>query len=89
LTKKFEEVVRMPLAAAVAWLEASPKRQQGEFVLVLGPGEARTDLREAEAGRVLGILMESLSASEAAKLAARITGASKNMLYRKAIADAK
>ena len=29
LTKKFEEIVRMPLGAAKEWIEANPHRQQG------------------------------------------------------------
>jgi 16S rRNA (cytidine1402-2'-O)-methyltransferase len=84
LTKKFEEVARLPLAQAPAWLEAHAHRQQGEFVLVLGPGPRREgDLREA--ARVLEVLLESLPASEAARLAARITGASRNALYELAL----
>jgi len=88
LTKKFEEVARLPLAQAVAWLKAGAHRQQGEFVLVLGPGAvAAPGLEEGE--RVLDILLESLPASEAAKLAARITGASRNALYKLALERAK
>ncbi len=71
-----------------AWLAAGPHRQQGEFVLVLGPGEEKqADL--AEAGRVLKILLEKLPASDAAKLAARITGLPRNTLYRLALHDNK
>lgn len=88
LTKKFEEVARMPLGRAAAWLKESAHRLQGEFVLVLGAGAAAApDLEAAE--RVLDILRESLPASEAAKLAARITGAPRNALYRRALARAK
>ena len=88
LTKKFEEVARMPLGAAREWLLAERHRQQGEFVLVLGPAPApaRPDAEStAEAERVLDILLETLPASEGARLAARITGAPKNLLYRKAL----
>jgi 16S rRNA (cytidine1402-2'-O)-methyltransferase len=89
LTKKFEESARMPLAAAADWLAAGPHRQQGEFVLVLGPGPADEDERLAEGERVLSILLESMPASEAAKLASRISGVPKNTLYRMAIARDK
>jgi len=86
LTKKFEEVARMPLGAARDWLLAGPHRQQGEFVLVLGPAPAQPAADSGgEAERVLDILLEALPASEAARLAARITGAPKNALYRKAL----
>jgi 16S rRNA (cytidine1402-2'-O)-methyltransferase len=88
LTKKFEEVARLPLAQAVAWLKAGAHRQQGEFVLVLDAGAAAAPgLDEGE--RVLHVLLESLPASEAAKLAARITGAPRNALYKLALERAK
>ena len=85
LTKKFEEIARLPLGAAKAWIEGDPHRQQGEFVLVLGPqAQAQTpDVTEAE--RVLRVLLEELSVSEAARIAARLTGASKNALYGRAL----
>lgn len=87
LTKKFEEVARLRLGEAAKWLEA-PHRQQGEFVLVLAPGgEKAPDSIDAE--RVLDVLLEALAPSEAAKLAARITGVPKNVLYRKAVERAK
>ena len=88
ISKKFEEVVRLPLGEAPAWLAAGPHRQAGEFVLVLGPGEdKRPEL--AEAGRVLGILLEQLPASEAAKLASKISGVPKKDLYAIAVKRAK
>ncbi|MGH8705463.1 MAG: 16S rRNA (cytidine(1402)-2'-O)-methyltransferase, partial [Burkholderiales bacterium] len=88
LTKKFEEVARMRLGAAIEWLSADPHRQQGEFVLVLGPGDEKP-AGQPDAERVLGVLLEALPASEAAKLAARITGAPRNALYKKALERAK
>ena len=88
LTKKFEEIARMPLGAAAAWLSAGPHRQQGEFVLVLAPAETTGDVL-AEGQRVLAVLLESMPASEAARLAARISGAPKNALYRLALERSK
>lgn len=88
LTKKFEELARLPLAAAPAWLEAEAHRQQGEFVLVLGPG-APAQPDEAAAQRVLDTLLEALPAGEAVKLAARITGVPRNALYKRALQRGK
>lgn len=88
LTKKFEELVRLPLGEARAWLDADAHRERGEFVLVLGPGAPADDARAAGI-RVLDVLLEALptlSAPEAAKLAARITGAPRNALYAHALA---
>jgi 16S rRNA (cytidine1402-2'-O)-methyltransferase len=89
LTKKFEEVARLPLGEAAGWLAARPERSQGEFVLVLEPGAEQPQGSSLDADAVLELLLEALAPSEAAKLAARITGASKNELYRKAIKSAK
>jgi 16S rRNA (cytidine1402-2'-O)-methyltransferase len=88
LSKKFEEVARMPLGHAPAWLQACVHRDQGEFVLVLAPGEERSS-HELYADLVLKVLLEALAPSEAARLAARITGLPKSELYRKALARAK
>ena len=88
LTKKFEEVARLPLGRAGAWLAGDEHRQQGEFVLVVAPGKAAA-AAAPDADRVLAILLESLAPSEAARLAARISGAPRNELYRKALARAK
>jgi 16S rRNA (cytidine1402-2'-O)-methyltransferase len=88
LSKKFEEIARMKLADAPAWLAGGAHRQEGEFVLVLGPGEEKAADR-AEAERVLGILLGRLPAGEAAKLAARITGVPRNELYKAALKDSK
>ena len=88
LTKKFEEVARMPLGAARDWLAARRERQQGEFVVVVAPGALRK-AEDRDADRVLDILLGALSPSEAAKLAARITGLPKNALYRKALSLGK
>jgi 16S rRNA (cytidine1402-2'-O)-methyltransferase len=88
LSKKFEEVARMPLGHAAAWLQARAHRDQGEFVLVLAPGEERSS-HELQADHVLKILLEALAPSEAAKLAARITGLPKGALYRKALHGTK
>jgi 16S rRNA (cytidine1402-2'-O)-methyltransferase len=88
LSKKFEEVARLPLGEAAGWLDARREREQGDFVLVLAPGEERS-AQSIDAERVLDVLLEALAPSEAAKLAARITGRPKSELYRKALQRAK
>lgn len=88
LTKKFEEVARMPLAGAVGWLQADPQRIQGEFVLVLEAGAPRTPA-DIDAERVLHALLEVLGPSEAARVAAKITGLPRRLLYEKALARGK
>ena len=85
MTKKFEEVARLPLSGAASWIEANPHRQQGEFVLVLGPRPPTEAKDEDDSERVLRVLLEEVSVSEAARIAARLTGGSKNSLYARAL----
>lgn len=89
LTKKFEEVARLPLGEARAWLAAARERAQGEFVLVLSAGEPRAPAATPDAEHLLDALLESLGPSEAARVAARITGLPRRDLYRKALERAK
>jgi 16S rRNA (cytidine1402-2'-O)-methyltransferase len=84
LTKKFEEVARLPLGEAAAWLSARAERGKGEFVLVLQPGAERK-AGSLDADGVLEVLLEVMAPSKAARLAAKITGAPKNVLYRKTL----
>jgi 16S rRNA (cytidine1402-2'-O)-methyltransferase len=88
LTKKFEEVARMKLGEARAWLLADPERIQGEFVLVLAAGEPKSST-EIDAERTLQALLEVMAPSEAARVAARITGQPRRLLYQKALRRAK
>jgi 16S rRNA (cytidine1402-2'-O)-methyltransferase len=87
LTKVFEEIARMPLGEAPAWLEGA-HRQQGEFVLVLGPGAPKSP-GLAEGERVMEILLGKMTPSDAARLAARITGAARKDLYAAAVRKTK
>ncbi len=85
LTKLFEQIERMPLPEAVAWLNADPNRQRGEFVLLVSGAPEREGL-DIETERVLTLLLDELPLKQAAKLAAEITGQAKNALYQRALA---
>jgi 16S rRNA (cytidine1402-2'-O)-methyltransferase len=85
LTKVFEQIVRMPIAQAPAWLAADDDRMRGEFVLALSAPPPREGL-DAEAERVLALLLAELPVKTAARLAAAISGAPKNALYARALA---
>src|SRR5258706_16088735 len=84
ISKKFEEGARMRLADAPGWLTAGAHRQDGEFVLVLGPGEGRSP-EAADAERILGILLQKLPPGEAASVASKITGLPRKALYASAL----
>jgi 16S rRNA (cytidine1402-2'-O)-methyltransferase len=85
LTKLFEEIHRCPLSEAVAWLNADAHREKGEYVVLLeGVAEAE-DAQDAEAERILALLVAELPVKQAAALTAQITGRKKNALYERAL----
>ncbi len=84
LTKLHEQIVRLSLGETAAWFAADPNRSRGEFVLVVD-GAPATEGLDAEAERVLGLLLAELPLKRAARLAAEITGAPKNALYARAL----
>jgi 16S rRNA (cytidine1402-2'-O)-methyltransferase len=89
LTKLFETIHACPLAQALDWLKADANNQRGEFVLLLTGAAPGHDAREAEAERTLAILMEELPLKQAVQLAAKISGASRNRLYERALLQHK
>ena len=84
LTKRFEQIVRLPLTEAVAWFDADSDHQRGEFVLLV-TGAPPTEGLDADAERVLVLLLAELPLKSAARLAAEITGAPRNALYSRAL----
>lgn len=83
LTKTFEQIQICPLREASAWLSADANRQRGEFVLIVSGATQDSSAKDGE--RVLKILLRELPASQAAKLAAQISGEKKNALYELAL----
>jgi 16S rRNA (cytidine1402-2'-O)-methyltransferase len=83
LTKQFEEIATLPCAQLPAWLAADAQRTRGEFALVLhaAPATPRSD----DGLRVLKLLLQELPVKSAVKLAAEITGGSRNELYQAAL----
>ena len=83
LTKQFEQVATLPCADLPAWLAADAQRVRGEFALVLhGVAQAASD---DDSERVLRLLLPELPVKTAVKLAAEITGGSRNALYELAL----
>ncbi|MBQ7004454.1 MAG: 16S rRNA (cytidine(1402)-2'-O)-methyltransferase [Oscillospiraceae bacterium] len=82
LTKLHEEVRRMTLDEAAAYYEANAPR--GEFVLVLeGASPVQSEFTAADAVKIAKTYLEQgMSATAAAKLAAKETGCTKNEIYR-------
>jgi 16S rRNA (cytidine1402-2'-O)-methyltransferase len=81
LTKKFEEVVRGPAAEVAARFAEAPK---GEITLVLGTAAARGDAGESVQA-VAQLVAAGVPRRQAADVVARLTGASRNELYRRTL----
>ena len=84
LTKQFEQIVTLPARDFAAWLAADANRQRGEFALVLHAQSAATGENQAEP--LLRALLAELPVKSAVRLAADLTGASRNDLYDQALA---
>ncbi len=85
LTKMFESIRAMPLRDAPAWLAADPHHTRGEFVLVVAGAPALAQASEERYDAVLRALLSELPLSQAVSLAAKITGARRNVLYERAL----
>ena len=91
LTKRFEEVATMPLAEVENWLSQGAHREQGEYVVILHPPESIAD-EQAEIEQAAGVdvwleaLLETMSVRDIARIAARVTGQSRDALYARTLA---
>ena len=81
LTKKFETIVALASGEIDTWRVANAERLRGEFVIVVtGAASAPTQMF-VDAQKLLKTLLEELPPAKAAKLAAKITGQSREALY--------
>ena len=83
LTKQFEEIATVKACDFPGWMSAESNRSRGEFVLVLHP--AIVAVESGAELRALKLLLAELPLKTAVKLAADITGASRNVLYDAAL----
>jgi 16S rRNA (cytidine1402-2'-O)-methyltransferase len=81
LTKRFEEVVR---GSAEDLAERFAEAPKGEITLVLGPGSSREGSTDAVVA-VAELVEAGLPRRRAADVVARLTGASRNELYRRTL----
>jgi 16S rRNA (cytidine1402-2'-O)-methyltransferase len=88
LTKHFETAYRGALRELAARSASDPDMTRGELVIVVGGAPALDEdaRRGASALRVLQALLQELPVSQAARLAAQITGARRKDLYERALA---
>jgi 16S rRNA (cytidine1402-2'-O)-methyltransferase len=87
LTKTFETLKGLPLSELCAWVEADSNQQRGECVVLVEGWHPPQDESavNAEALRVLDLLLAEMPLKRAAAIAADITGLRKNLLYQAAL----
>lgn len=88
ITKLHEALHACTLAEGPTWLKEDANRQRGEFVLVVQGAPARPADADADAvahDGLLTLLLEEMSVSAAARVAASITGVTRQALYARAL----
>lgn len=89
ITKTFETFYSGAVHEVLAELEQDPHGTRGEFVVMIRGAEPRvgnSDAATLDVDRVLKVLLGELPVKKAAKMAAELTGLSKNELYQRALA---
>jgi 16S rRNA (cytidine1402-2'-O)-methyltransferase len=81
LTKLHEQIVVGTAKEVREWLDADSARSRGEFVLLIAPADPDEHALDVQARRLLEVLCEELAPSQAARIAAKVTGAPKRTLY--------
>lgn len=86
LTKTFETYISDTPDGVMAWLEADPVHQKGEFVLMIAGAERKDDALPAEAMALLKSLKQELPLKKAAAIVADHYQLKKNALYQAGLA---
>ena len=81
ITKLFETVLDGTLASIADAVGADPNQRKGEFVLVVAGAPEDSDAALREGRRLYAKLSEVMKPSQAAKLAAELSGAPRKALY--------
>ena len=84
ITKQFETIHVCALRDAEAWLQSDSNQHRGEFVVLVSGAVPQPGL-STEALSTLSQLLDELPLKQAVRLAAKITGASRNELYQRAL----
>ena len=83
MTKTFETIYRMKVTDLIEHFKEHEDEIRGEFVLIVGPYEAKDNSDEisAKAKAALEKMISSLKVKEACQIVSDLTGESKNSLY--------
>ena len=85
ISKRYETVRTESLSALLEWLDGDAQQLKGEFVLLIEGCREKSVPDNSEGKRVLEILLGKMSVSDAAAMAAEISGLKKNELYKLAL----
>lgn len=86
LTKTFETIYGGSTQQVADWVAADTNQQRGEIVLLVRGADRKAETGiDAEAERVMGVLLEELSVKQASVLGAKLTGVKKKLLYQWAL----
>jgi len=83
LTKMYETVRQGTLGELSAWIAGDPNQRRGELVVVVEGRKPQATAMNEQVEKMLFTLAEELPASQAASLAARISGVPRKQLYRR------
>ncbi|AMN45830.1 tetrapyrrole methylase [Steroidobacter denitrificans] len=87
LTKRFETTYTDTLAGLSRRAHEDADMSRGEIVLVVGGNPGISSARTPDTDRLLRVLLEELPPSQAAKIAARLTGERRSDLYERAMRE--
>jgi len=86
LTKRFEESVQTDLAKSEDWLAADANRSRGEFVICIAGADTPASQRfSVELDTLLTELLAIAGTRQAAQIASRTLGISRNSAYQRAL----
>lgn len=86
LTKAFETFYSGVASGVLEQLEGDPNAGKGEYVVMVGGAQGGADdSASVDADQVLALLLPELPVKKAAKIAAELTGRSRNELYQRAL----
>jgi len=83
ISKRHETIITNSIEEIINFLEDKPEHQKGEFVILI-EGNKEVDMNEQKEllSKIMPHLLEELSPSKAAKVAAKITKLNKDFCYR-------
>ncbi|TAG47742.1 MAG: 16S rRNA (cytidine(1402)-2'-O)-methyltransferase [Betaproteobacteria bacterium] len=81
LTKKFESIHVVPAGDLAEWTVAHADKMRGEFVLAVEGAPKAASKSSVDAKQMLTVLLDELPPAKAAKLTAKLTGESREVLY--------